>query len=385
MQKNKPHLISFAFFLLSLLLACQPLSKKTPTSEIPQEVSSDTSNRETAFVNPETNNEDDPREITTGYGMTRLLPYPIGTLVTLDVWQIEVRELLRGAEALATLQESNSAIIPPGDGMEYILAKVFLRCVALDDSANDIGIYEMAITGSSHMIYGDQLDELPQPEFLYKDMFTAEKVEGWIDAIVPVGETDLMLVVDLNRSGGTTRITRFFALEEDASLSLPPEANANSINDLGINTQSPAALGEQIVMNHWEIIVSESIRGQGAYALISETEPNFEAPESNWEYVLLKVQILYRNPDDKPGYASFNDFYAVNETGGKESVGPNYIYKPRGSDLIWLNYSMMPGATVEGWVILAVPSGRENIVLAYDPDEYSWDDSGESKRYFVIP
>jgi hypothetical protein len=46
---------------------------------------------------------------------------------------------------------------------------------------------------------------------------------------------------------------------------------------------------------------------------------------------------------------------------------------------------MMPGATVEGWVILAVPSGRENIVLAYDPDEYSWDDSGESKRYFVIP
>lgn len=385
MHKHKPYLLFVVVFLLPLLFACQPLSKKTPTPEMPQEVSSDTSNRETAVVNPETNIEDNLRETTKEYGLTRLFPYPIGTLVTLDVWQIEVRDLLRGEEALALLQAGNSVITPPGDGLEYILAKVFLRCVALDDSANDIGISEMAITGSSHMIYGDQLDELPQPEFLYKDMFTAEKVEGWVDAIVPVGETDLMLVVNLNEWNETTRITRFFALEEGASLSLPPEAVTNSINDLGINPQTPAGLGEQIVMNNWEIVINESIRGQAAYDLILIGNPNYEAPESDWEYVLLEVQILYRNPDDKPRYASFSDFYAVNETGGKEMVGPNYIYNPKVSDLKWLNHSVMPGASIEGWVILAVPSGRESILLAYDPDGYSLDDSGESKRYFVIP
>ena len=109
----------------------------------------------------------------------------------------------------------------------------------------------MFMTGSDYKGYGDTMDSWPQPEFLFEDMFTAETVEGWIDAVIPTDEQNLMVVVDDESNGNRT--TRFLALEAGASISLPADLSSLKPNGLGVDVTNPVPPGQAAISSTWEI------------------------------------------------------------------------------------------------------------------------------------
>jgi hypothetical protein len=316
----------------------------------------------------------------TGPGTTRKNPLPLGTLVSIPGWDIEVREFLRGEAALNIINTSDWQAETLPQGQEYALAKLFLRCTALDDGSHSLGISELFITGSHNVAYGDTMDSWPQPEFLFEDMYTAEAVEGWIDAVIPMDEQNLMVV--LNVIEDSSRYTRVLALEDGASISLPAEYANLRPNELGMDISNPAAPGQQVIMPDWEITVVNSIRGQEAETILGEDNSNYSPPEAGMEHLLLQVRLRYISPNDNPIWVGRDQFFAMDESGYK--IQGEWIYIPTQSDLVWLSNTILPGAELEGWVAVTIAAGTDQVVIAFDPEYYASERTDQNLRYLAI-
>jgi hypothetical protein len=230
------------------------------------------------------------------------------------------------------------------------------------------------------MAYGDTMDSWPQPEFLFEDMYTAEAVEGWIDAVIPTEEQNLMVV--LNVIEDSVRYTRFLALEEGASISLPAEYANLRPNELGVDFSVPAAPGQQVISSDWEISILNSIRGQEAETILKEGNSNYSPPEAGLEHLLLQVHLVYLNPNDNPIWIGGDQFSAVDESGYK--IQGEWIYIPSQSDRVWLSKLILPGAELEGWVAVNITAGKDQVVIGFDPDYYASERTDQNLRYLAI-
>lgn len=210
-------------------------------------------------------------------------------------------------------------------------------------------------------------------------MFTAEAVEGWVDALIPVGETDLMLVLDL--SWIDPRITRYFELEPSASITPGGAIFNQAPNDLGAGADQPAAIGEKMIMPEWDVTVNASMRGPEALALLRQNAPDFSGPEEGEEFILLNVVIHFFGSVDLPMSLSDYNFYVMVD----DDRYNGRVRYPRPTDLNWINNIIFPGAAAEGWTIVAIPEGLANPVFAFDPGEYNGDQSPEGVRFFKVP
>lgn len=312
----------------------------------------------------------------TAQGSTRKNPVPLGTLISIPGWDIEVREFVRGEAALDIVNAADRQAETLPQGQEYALAKIFLRSTSLDADPHSLGISELFITGSKNVLYGDTMDSWPQPEFLFEDMYTAEAVEGWIDAVIPTNEQNLMVVLDAYENDD--RYTRFLALEKGASVSLPAEFSNLKPNELGVNSDNPATPGQQVISPAWEITVLNSIQGQEAETILGKDNSNYTPPGEGFEYLLLQVSLRYINPDDVPAWVGPGEFYALDESGSR-SQG-DWIYTPTQSDRVWLSETVLPGAELEGWVAVTIPAGTGRPVIAFNPDGRM----GENLRYLAV-
>ncbi|MEA3327710.1 MAG: hypothetical protein U9R53_10490 [Chloroflexota bacterium] len=315
-------------------------------------------------------------------GLSRENPIPLGRMISVPGWDIQVLEFLRGEAAEAVVNGGDRKFDPPPEGYEYALAKVFLRCTNMDGNAHSIGINEMYITGSSHIRFGDWMDGWPAPEFLYEDMFTAEVVEGWIDARIPITEENLMLVYDADPYE-EPRITRYYELEDGASITPSGALFEQTPNDVGVTMDQPASIGELMVMPCWDITVLSSMRGEEALSSLKQDSPNYSGPEEGDEYALIEVLIHYFGQEDLPISVYDGNFYT--EVDGSTHRGR--IRYPMQSDFTWINSVVFPGATLEGWMIVSLPEGITNLVIAFNPGVFTSnrDQTGEFVRYFTIP
>lgn len=382
--KNSSRNLLIVSIIFMLSLACNLPSLNRNISEDALKPDQTTLNIPEPILEDESENDKSSTAISFEMGLSRKQPYPVGNLVNIDGWQIEVREFLRGSAAMNVINASGRDVQSLAEGSEYALARVFLRCVALDDEAHSLGISDISITGSSNKIYGDQLDGLPQPEFLFEDMFTAEAVEGWVDAIVPVSEKNLMLVVDLNNWDPAERKTRYFSLEEGASITFPVSGTEKAMNSVGIDISNPALLNQEMILKNWALIVEEVISGEQALNLLQQSNPKFPPPEPGWQYLLIKVKVEYFQFADIPATLQSSHFYAVDQLGDLNAGANRFINTPKSAEWVWLNERLLPGAAVEGWVIVATEVDSHPLIIAFDPDEFSWDNSGESKRYIKL-
>ena len=356
---------------VSLSLSCN-LVGLSSSSDAPSQTN-DISILEEAAV------EDEPVPSDIEAGMSRQNPIKLNTLVSVPGWDIQVLEFLRGEAAAAVVNAGTRQFDPPPAGYEYALAYVYLRCTAMDENAHYLGLTELFIAGNNHIMYGDRMDGWPQPEFLFEDMFAAEAVEGWVDALIPVGETDLMLVLDISRP--EPRITRFFELEPSASIAAAGESFNQVSNDIGANFEQPASLGEKLIMPEWDITVLSSVRGIDALALLQQDDPDFKGPDEGEEFILLNVLIHYFGRDELPESLSANNIYAQVE-GSRYSGKIRY---PRPTTLTWINNLVFPGAVVEGWTIVAVPAGLSNPVIVFNRHENNLDNPADGARFFTVP
>jgi hypothetical protein len=314
-------------------------------------------------------------------GATRKNPIPLNTLVSIPGWDIKVLEFLRGADALSVINTADWQAQPLPEGQEYALAKIFVKCTSLDDNYHSLGISEMFITGSHYMAHGDTMDGWPQPEFLFEDMFTADAIEGWIDAVIPTDEQNLMVVLDVRQD--KNRYTRYFALQDGASISLPTDlANLNP-NELGVNFSNPAPANQSVISPDWEVTVLNSIQGQEAATVLEKDNPNYSPPSEGMESLLLQVRLRYISSNDVPIWVSSDDFYPVDPSNGWR-IPVDRIYANLQSDLVWLSGNILPGAEVEGWVALTIPTGTDRPIIAFDLDSYSSQQTEQNLRYLAI-
>jgi hypothetical protein len=226
------------------------------------------------------------------------------------------------------------------------------------------------------------MDGWPAPEFLFEDMYAGEAVEGWIDVVVPVDETDLMLVLDLQHYS-ETRITRYFELEPSASIFAAGPMFEQAPNTFGVDPNQPAEIGQLIILSEWDLTGKEALRGDAAMAMLTQASPDFSGPDPGEEFILLNVVIHYFGRDDLPMSLSDNNFYVYTD----DNRFAGRVRYPWQSDIQWINGIIFPGATVEGWVIIASPQGLQNPVVAFDPGEYlgTRDTTGEGVRYIRVP
>jgi len=311
-------------------------------------------------------------------GLSRKDPIPIGTQISVPGWQIEVLEFLRGEEARKIVDFSNSQEETLAKDWEYALAKVSVRCISLDNKAHDLGISELHMSGNKGLSYGDTMDGWPQPEFLFEDMYSAEIVEGWIDAVIPKDEHNMMLVLDV--WDDENRTTRFFELEDNASIQLPDEL-ANLIpNELGVNLDQPAPAGQKVITQDWEIIVLNSLTGEDANTALETDNIYYSAPGDGMEYLLVELKLRYINTVDKPVWIGYDQFYGLDENG--YMLQGDMIYTPNNKD--WIQGNLLPGAELSGWVVVYILEGNEFPVLVFDPDRYNYDEQNVNIRYLKI-
>ncbi len=313
-------------------------------------------------------------------GTSRKNPIPLNTLVSIPGWNIKVMEFLRGENALEVIDTPDWQPDPLPPGQEYALAKIFVQNTSLEDDYQSLGISELFITGSHNVAYGDTMDSWPQPEFLFEDMFTAETVEGWIDAVIPTDEQDLMVVLDVDKDN--ERYIRYFVLQNGASISIPANYSNAIPNDLGVEVDNPAPAGQNVITPIWEITVMGSLRGQEAETILEKDNPSYSPPETGIERLLLKVKLHYINPNDVPTWVGTDTFSVSQEIGNP--IQGSWIYLPPQSDMVWLAMKVLPGAELEGWVAINIPAGENNPIIIFDPDEYGTDQTVSNLRYLAV-
>jgi len=319
-------------------------------------------------------------------GLSRSNPLPPGILVSVPNWDIQVLEYHRGEEALKRINESYTREIMVEEGFEIVLVKFFVRCTSFEDKAFDLGIYDLALTGSSYVLYGDKIDEWPQPEFYYKDMFTAEAVEGWLDTVVPVGEQNLMAVVDLDDWSSSMvwpppRYVRFLALEPGSSIVLPIDSTNRSTNEIGMRQDNPAGIGQLVSMPEWDLTVLEILDSPQADTILQQNNNRYKAPEAGYTYSLWHIKLQYFGEQDWPMSISGTNFFAADSSGNRLlSDSARYVQNP---DRNYLSETVLPGAELDGWVILQVPEVGDQYWIRFYYSSYSTSNLNNS-RYFKI-
>lgn len=319
--------------------------------------------------------------VSSSQGTSRANPYPIGSRISFPGWDIEVLEFRRGAAALEILNTENWQAPALSAGQEYAAARLFVRCTSMDDSAHSLAGSDVPVTGSSGITYLDNFDGFPAPEFVYEDMFTAETVEGWVDVIIPVSETNLMLVFINPEVEDAT--ARFFALEEGASIPYPAELAGIAPNEVGTELAAPALPGQKVITTTREVTVLNAIRGAEAAAIIEAHSTYYEPPPADMEFLLLQIEARNISKNETP--EGFGDLFAVDETGSRLYNDTVYFMKDS-PEYPLIKYETFPGTVMRGWEAVYIPSGISPVLLGYfypddgDPatrDEYI-------KRYFSI-
>jgi len=296
-------------------------------------------------------------------GLGRANPYPLDTEVVTPYWDFKVLEFHRGEDAWQMIQADDPNNPPPLPGKEYVLIKVWLRNKNPTPNAQNFGLNEIFVTGDSLQVHTDVLIDRPAPEVVYSDIYTAETLEGWIDVLVESTEGNLMLVFDRNEyidSESTPREVRYMAIDEGASIEIPAELDAIATNDLGLEIENPAKIGETVIGEDWEATILESVRGDAALDIVMQMNDKNDPPEDGLEYIAFRARFRRISKTDViEGHASFSAYAP-----GKGQHNSDFLSEPRGvhnknkENFPWMEYNFFPGLESEGWFVLAAPAGQ---------------------------
>jgi hypothetical protein len=108
-------------------------------------------------------------------------PALVGQVVTTEDWQISVLEVYSGEPAWERIIEANQFNDPPEEGMVYILLKMRLRYVGLDEAGVDVSLWNDIFTliDNENNRYEVPSVVEPEPE-LDGRLFPGGTLEGWM-------------------------------------------------------------------------------------------------------------------------------------------------------------------------------------------------------------
>ena len=327
--------------------------------------------------------ETQPEQLPADMGLSRAQPFPPSARVKTPLWDFQVLEVLRGEAAWQRiLQDDPEAKAPPA-GKEYLAVRLRVRCKETDEYSHSFGMHDIYVTGDSNMAHLDRLWDLPAPELVYMDFYTAEELEGWLDASVDLGESNLILVFDQVPWGEDRReYARYLALGEGASLTVSPDILAIPPNDLGVDLAQPAPLQETVVSEDWEITIIEVLRGEEAWTVIQELYPSNAPPEEGMEFILAQTRLRYIGPADWARFIADSNFDALASDGTVYEAPRVNRADPQSPP--WMQAGFFPGGEHQGWVPLQVPAGDGGAVMLFAPDKHESGLGDVNVRYLSL-
>ncbi len=347
-HSQKRILFIFVLGLLLTLSACVEQTSPTATSmptatDIPEIYA-------TSTTTPTATPESEP-------GSLRKKPLPFGSTAIQNGISVTVEDVVRGAEAWQKIQDANQYNKPLPAEQEYLLLRVRVKNIGTGDEAIDISGGDFFVTGDELRKYSVASAVVPKPA-LQGGIFPEGELSGWIVFPVAAGEHNLMLV--LPAPYGDDAPTLYLALEEGAAIATDARLGTLPPTDNGLSRAEPAAIGELIRTETWEITVKSVLRDEKAWEKISAANSYNDPPAEGMTYMLANVSARYIGRDEDGAWLSSGDFKS---TGSKNVVydAPSVVEpKPQ------LEASLYPGGSVEGWLAVQFAKDEENRLLIFD-------------------
>jgi hypothetical protein len=140
----------------------------------------------------------------TDFGTTQDQPVPFGQTATGEDWQLIVLDVIKGEAAWEKIIEENQFNDPPEAGMEYIMAKLRIRYIGLNEHGQYIRDDAFSIrTNSGNEFETPSLVE-PEPDLDF-DLYPGGEAEGWVVLTAPEKTKDLALFFSPDASGANDR------------------------------------------------------------------------------------------------------------------------------------------------------------------------------------
>lgn len=303
-------------------------------------------------------------------GSSRANPYPPGTSITLNDWEVEVLDILRGDPAWQEihLANSNNKQAPPG--WEYLLLKIRLK----NNSASEENQYfSIHVTGNGRVLHYSFNHSVvpPAPELAYH-LVGGEESSGWHSLLIKQGEGNLMLYLEDGENYETPPV--YLALEEGAAITVDRETLLNiPPSELGLSPQQPVPFGQTATGEDWQVIVLDVVRGDAAYQTLLKVNQFNDPPAEGMEYILVKLRVRYIGLQETEQYINERAF-SLYDAAGSEYKSPSVVDPDPN-----LMYQLYAGGEADGWIVLQAPVETKNITLLFSPDN-----SGANERYLSL-
>lgn len=119
-------------------------------------------------------------------------PAPFGQRVTTADWQVELTEVVTGEDAWGMLLATNQFNDPPSEGVQYVLVKMQLRYIGLEEGPHYTTDDGFSIVGHEAVEEKRPSLVVPDPEIFF-ELYPGGEAEGWLVRQVPQDAENLVL------------------------------------------------------------------------------------------------------------------------------------------------------------------------------------------------
>ena len=283
-------------------------------------------------------------------------PVAIGTETTVGPLTLRVESAIV-ADGTATVANTSAQSEPPPEGLAYVLANVTVRNDGQDILA--LSVTDFATTATDGILRRCPSIALPDPPFNVA-LAPGEMFTGWTGGLVN-DVSNVVMVLDPALSIGT-RFSGVFALTDGAALPALDTAGAEP-TDTGTSIEAPAAIGETVRTELWELTVNDSI-GVDTYYNISDYRVGaLGAPDADgWGSLgsALGLDLTIRNISGSTQFFSWTALELI-DTNGEPWDHLLAMTQP----LPPASVELLPGATTNGWYGILVQQWATTNLLRF--------------------
>jgi hypothetical protein len=137
----------------------------------------------------------------------------------------------------------------------------------------------------------------------------------------------------------------------------------------GTSRRAPLALGTEVMLKNWSVLISDVVRGEEAAAAIEKANEFNDPPAEGWIYLLATVKITNISTEQKAQDPSFG--VDIRVTGERNVLyGRTSLVVPKE-----IKGDLLPKGSAEGQLAFTAPADEKNLIfrvgelLSFDEDD----------------
>jgi hypothetical protein len=313
---------------------------------------------------------------TSTVGMSRAEPAPLGETVVAGPVELQVREVLIGADAVAAVLAASPTNVEPRDGTTYVAVRLQARNTG--SAPLWIDNDDFALTGDAGIVRRFLGARPPEPA-LDRMLAPGESTEGWVAFSAGVDEGSLLLLFDSLELGGSWA-DRVLAIQDGAHVPALAERVA-AVNDAGTDAAAPLGIGGAAITDQWSVELLDVVSGQTAFDMVDYRTGALGVGDALGEdgsvWVALRFRVQNAQGGGEAAYFPANAFTLADEAG--TPMSDVLTLTPPYPDAAGDYY---PGAMREGWVMFDVPVDSSAARVRFLPFPSTSAADTRDPRYF---